>query len=85
MQQLPEDSGSLNSSQYHNNKDDVGRVIFSRTEQYLTSVDKLLPVFQHGLFMSEEKLDFIILYTWKVYQKILFHNFVFGQKQNKVN
>ena len=29
-------------------------------------------------------LDFIILYTWKVYQKMLIFNFVFGQKQYNV-
>ena len=34
--------------------------------------------------MSEEMLDFIILYTWKVYQKMLIYNFVFGQKQYDV-
>ena len=38
------------------------RIIFDLCGQAFAS-------FQHGLFMSEEMLDTIILYTLKVYQK----------------
>ena len=62
----------------------VGR-LFSLEQNSIWLCGQAFTSFQHGLFMSEEMLDFIILYTWKVYQKILFYNFVFGQKQYKVD
>ena len=60
-------------------KDFVER-LFSLEQNSIWLCGQAFASFQHGLFMSEEMLDFIILYTKKVYQKILFYNFVFGQK-----
>ena len=56
------------------------KVIFSKQNNFWLC-GQAFASFQHGLFMSAEMADFIILYTWKVYQKILIYNFDLGQKQ----
>ena len=65
-------------------KSKVHRRLFSLKQNNFWLCGQAFASFQHGLFMSEEMLDFIILYTWKVYQKMLIYNFVFGQKQYNV-
>ena len=60
------------------------RRLFSLKQNIFGLCGQAFASFQHGLFMSEEMLDFTILYTWKVYQKMLIYNFVFGQKQYNV-
>ena len=59
-----------------------GYFLWNRT--VFDSADKLFASFQHGLFMSEEMLDIIILIHLEGVSEILFYNFVFGQKQYKV-
>ena len=59
----------------------ITRRLFSLKQNIFWLCGQAFTSFQHGSFMSEEMLDFIILYTWKVYQKILIYNFALGQKQ----
>ena len=61
------------------------RRLFSPKQNNFWLCGQAFASFQHGLFMSEEMLDSIILYTWKVYQKMFIYNFVFSQRQYDVS
>ena len=61
------------------------RRLFSPKQNNFWLCGQALASFQHALFMSEEMLDTIILYTLKVYQKTFIYNFVFSQRQYNVN
>ena len=49
------------------------RRLFSPKQNNFWLCGQAFASFQHGLFMSEEMLDTIILYTLKVYQKMFIY------------
>ena len=55
------------------------RRLFSPKQNNFWLCGQAFASFQHGLFMSEEMLDTIILYTLKVYQKMFIYNFVIAK------
>ena len=60
------------------------RRLFSPKQHNFWLCGQAFASFQHGLFMSEEMLDLMILYTVKVYQKMFIYNFVFFSKQYNI-